>query len=295
MYMNKISFDLFLNQYFLFPQTIASERLKEYQFTFNNIILNFKFIYVLLFLTIFLLFLKIKYSKKIDETILVSFSLILISISLIFHQIITKNFIYIFFLIPLLASFLHLHKFKMKQNGKLISIFLILFTIFCTFKYHLRFNESRKMLNLENVDLNSTIDAETIHLSLKGLNWTTKRFENNTNLEIENLKKSIEIIKNDNSKKMIETNYLFFSAIVNEDLNNPSRWPTLGDASNPNFDNEYHIFYKEFIDKLVEKKDIKSIYSTFNNQENIFFNFNKNCKSSELVENFLYKLDLTKC
>ena len=183
----------------------------------------------------------------------------------------------------------------MKQNEKLISIFLILFTIFCTFKYHLRFNESRKMLNLENVDLNSTIDAETIHLSLKGLNWTTKKFENNTNLEIENLKKSIEIIKNDNSKKMIETNYLFFSAIVNEDLNNPSRWPTLGDASNPNFDNEYHIFYKEFIDKLVEKKDIKSIYSTFNNQENIFFNFNKNCKSSELVENFLYKLDLTKC
>ena len=78
-------------------------------------------------------------------------------------------------------------------------------------------------------------------------------------------------------------------------LNNPSRWPTLGDASNPNLDNEYHIFYKEFIDKLVEKKDIKSIYSTFNNQENIFFNFNKNCKSSELVENFLYKLDLTKC
>ncbi len=295
MYMNKISFDLFLSQYFLFPQTIASERLKEYQFTFNNIIFNFKFIYILLFLTIYLSFLKIKYTKKIDETILVSFSLMFISISLIFHQIITKNFIYIFFLIPLLASFLHLHKFKMKQNEKLISIFLILFTIFCTFKYHLRFNESRKMLNLENVDLNSTIDAETIHLSLKGLNWTTKRFENNTNLEIDNLKKSIEIIKNDNSKKMIETNYLFFSAIVNEDLNNPSRWPTLGDASNPDFDNEYHIFYKEFINKIVEKKKIKSIYSTFNNKKNIFFNFDKNCKSSELVENFLYKLDLTNC
>lgn len=295
LYINQISFELFLKQYFLFPQTIASERLKEYQFTFNNFIFNFKFIYVLLFLTVFFLFLKIKNAKKIDEEILVFFTLILVSASLIFHQILTKNFIYIFFLIPLLASFLHLHKFRIKQNEKLISIFLILFTIFCTTKYHLRFNENRKMLNLENVNLNSKIDAETIHPSLKGLKWTTKKFENNSILEIENLKKSIEIIKNDKSKKMIETNYLFFSAIVNEDLNNPSRWPTLGDASNPDFNNKYHFFYKEFINKIIEKKEIKSLYSTFDDQENFFFIFDKNCKSSELVEDFLYKIDLTKC
>ena len=151
------------------------------------------------------------------------------------------------------------------------------------------------MLNLESVNLNNAIDAKTIHPSLKGLKWKTKRFENNSKLEIENIKKSIEIIKNDNSNKMIETNYLFFSAIINEDLNNPSRWPSLGDASNPSFNNNYHIFYKDFINKIVEKKEIKSIYSTINNRENIFFIFDKKCKSSELVENFLYKLDLTKC
>ena len=151
------------------------------------------------------------------------------------------------------------------------------------------------MLNLESVNLNNAIDAKMIHPSLKGLKWKTKRFENNSKLEIENIKKSIEIIKNDNSNKMIETNYLFFSAIVNEDLNNPSRWPSLGDASNPSFDNNYHIFYKDFINKIVEKKEIQTIYSTINNRENIFFIFDKKCKSSELVENFLYKLDLTKC
>ena len=295
LFINEINFALFFNQYFLFPQTIASERLTEYQFTFNNLILNFKFIYVLLFFTLFLVFLKIKTNKKIDKIILSSLSLIFISIFLIFHQIITKNFIFIFFLIPLLASFLHLYNFKKKQNEKVISIFLIIFTIFCTTKYHLRFNENRKMLNLESVNLNYTIDAKTIHPSLKGLKWKTKRFENNSKLEIENIKKSIEIIKNDNSNKMVETNYLFFSAIVNEDLNNPSRWPSLGDASNPSFDNNYHIFYKDFINKIVKKKEIKSVYSTFNNQENIFFVFDKKCKSSELVENFLYKLDLTKC
>ena len=151
------------------------------------------------------------------------------------------------------------------------------------------------MLNLESVNLNNAIDAKMIHPSLKGLKWKTKRFENNSKLEIENIKKSIEIIKNDNSNKMIETNYLFFSAIVNEDLNNPSRWPSLGDSSNPSFDNNYHIFYKDFINKIVEKKEIQTIYSTINNRENIFFIFDKKCKSSELVENFLYKLDLTKC
>ena len=41
-----------------------------------------------------------------------------------------------------------------------------------------------------------------------------KRFENNSKLEIENIKKSIEIIKNDNSNKMIETNYLFFLLLL---------------------------------------------------------------------------------
>ncbi len=295
MYINEISFVLFLNQYFLFPQTIASERLMENQFSFKSFIHNFKFIYILLILTILLVFSKIKTKKRIDEIALVGLSLIFISISLIFHQIITKNFIFIFFLIPLLASFLHLYKFKKKQNGKVVSIFLIIFTIFCTTKYHLRFNENRKMLNLENVNLNLATDAKTIHPSLKGLNWMTKKFENNSELEIENIRKSLEIIKNDSSSKMVETNYLFFSAIVNEDLNNPSRWPSLGDASNPNFENKYHIFYKDFINEIVKKKKIKSVYSTFNNQENIFFIFDKNCKSSELVENFLYKLDLTKC
>ncbi len=295
LYINKISFNLFLNQYILFPQTIASDRLTEYQPSFNNLILNFKFIYVLLFLNIFLVLSKIINDKKIDEIILVSLSLIFVSFSLIFHQVITKNFIFIFFLIPLLASCLHLYNFKIKQNEKLVSILLISFTIFCTAKYHLRFNENRKMLNLENVNLNLTVDAKSIHPSLKGLNWATKRFENNSKLEIKNLKKSIEIIKNDNSKKMIETNYLFFSAVIDEDLNNPSRWPTLGDASNPKIGNKYHIFYKDFINGIVEKKEINSVYSTFNSQDNIFFVFDKNCKSSELVENFLYKLDLTKC
>ena len=35
------------------------------------------------------------------------------------------------------------------------------------------------------------------------------------------------------------------------------------------------------------KKEIKSIYSTINNRENIFFIFDKKCKSSELVDMFI--------
>ena len=79
-----------------------------------------------------------------DNKILYSFILILLSLVLIFHQIITKNFIFIFFLIPMLASVIHINfnqKFKFK---KIISIFLISITFLLTAKYHLNLMKIEK-------------------------------------------------------------------------------------------------------------------------------------------------------
>ena len=52
--------------------------------------------------------------KNFKNTILNNQAIVLITISLILHQIITKNFIFIFFLIPLIGSFIQVNI----QNGK---------------------------------------------------------------------------------------------------------------------------------------------------------------------------------
>ena len=104
---NEINFKQFLYQYILFPQTIAEKRISEYQFTFNSIF-QYKFIYLYLFPLILITFMNFK--KKFfseDKIFLFNFIGILLSIVLIFHQIITKNFIFIFFLVPFLGSLIH--------------------------------------------------------------------------------------------------------------------------------------------------------------------------------------------
>ena len=102
---NEINFKQFLYQYILFPQTIAEKRISEYQFTFNSIF-QYKFIYLYLFPLILITFINFKKNYFSDDKIfLFNFIGILLSIVLIFHQIITKNFIFIFFLVPFLESY----------------------------------------------------------------------------------------------------------------------------------------------------------------------------------------------
>ena len=66
-----------------------------------------------------------------------------------------------------------------------------------------------------NVDLNKAVNASKIHSSLKGLKWITIYFPMNPDLEISKLNEIIEIIKKDNRKKMIVTDYQFITVILN--------------------------------------------------------------------------------
>ena len=102
----KIPIKDFFLQIFLFPQSIGSSRFENYNLNFNNLVLDYKFIYipliVLIFLNILTIIKKKNYLKSIDFKI---FLLILFfSLSSIFHQIYTKNQTYIYFLIPLLLD-----------------------------------------------------------------------------------------------------------------------------------------------------------------------------------------------
>jgi hypothetical protein len=297
-YLNQIDIFQFLNQYILFPQTIAEYRIKNYQFNINNLFFQFKWIYLFLIPLTIIFLMQIIQGRifKEKEKFIINIIMIITSFVLIFHQVITKNFIFIFFLIPLLGSFIHINLQNTKKFKTLISVLLILTTLFLTIKYHLRFNESRKMLNLEKVDLNIGINAKLLHPSLNGLKWITREHFNDPKNEIKVIDESMKIIKKDKTKKMLLSGYLFFSAVLDEDLNNPSRWPSLGDASNPNFNNIYYKNYEEFVINLIKTKKIETLYSTIDNQEDIFVNiFDKNCMKTKEINDFLTKHDIRDC
>jgi hypothetical protein len=297
-YLNNIDINQFLNQYILFPQTIAEDRIKNYQFNINNLFFQFKFIHLFLIILISITFTKIIKNRIFEEReiFLTNITIILVSIALMFHQLITKNFIFIFFLIPMISSFIQLNFFKIKKYHLIVSLFLISMTLFSTIKYHLRFNEHRKMLNLEKINLDSSLNANLIHSSLSGLEWLTREYPNKPLNEINQLKTSMLIIKEDKTNKMFFSGYLFFSAILNEDLNNPSRWPSLGDASNPDVNNKYHEKYKQFVRNLVKIKQIETVYSTKDNDDDIFINiFDERCRKTKVINDFLTRHDIRGC
>ena len=171
----KINFQTFLDQYIFYPKSIGSERLDNLNFDIKSHLASFKFIYIpliFILLSLLLIFWKGKIEiEKNKEEILIYISLLLISFSLIFHQVLTMNFIFIFFSIPLLVIFLHKVFRKKNKLNNSIRILLILFTVLTTIKYHYRFNEDRKMLNLEKVKLEAAVDSLKIDEKLKGLKW----------------------------------------------------------------------------------------------------------------------------
>ena len=98
---HNINFQSFLDQYIFFSQSIGSERLENLNFDIKSHLTSFKFIYIpLIFILLRVLLIFWKGKIEIDkhkEEILIYISLLLISFSLIFHQVLTMNFIFIFF------------------------------------------------------------------------------------------------------------------------------------------------------------------------------------------------------
>ena len=83
---------------------------------------------------------------------------------------------------------------------------------------------------------------------------------------------------------------------MNRDLNTPTRWPGLGDASNPNIESKFNKNYVEFVKNLVRKKNIEVIYSTIKNNDDVFnLIFTGKCKKTKVISEFLVKHDIKNC
>ena len=278
-----INLKLFIEQYLLYPLTIGGERYSLDIFQFKNIFLNFKFIH-LTFIPYFLInlfkfFRNINFYKSNNFKIFIL--VFLIYLSLIFHQINTKNQIYIFFLIPFFSglSYIELCKIDFKWKKLILTSILILCFV-TTIKYFERFNLERKFHELQNANFKYSLDAKDIDNIFYGLKWITPKIKS-----LEENKKEITRIQSikvslisDDRKKMIITNLSFFSILMKKSSNSPNRWFPMDGTGFPVLQSKFYKTYKNFFINIIMSKNIEVIYLLNDVDKKILFNYlEKNC------------------
>ena len=151
-------------------------------------------------------------------------------------------------------------------------------------------------MDLQNVDLSKSIDASLIDIKLKNLKWITPPFSQNPKREIDLIKQTIEVLKKDKRKKMMITEYQFFSLILEENLNIPNRWYTHDNNSYPLENHKYYNFYKEHFTKLIKKNNIEVIYITGDSKIKNFKIYMDNiCFTEEEINEISKMHELKKC
>ena len=263
---NNVDINLFITQYLYYPTTIGEGRYQTINYDIKNSFLNFKFIYLALF---FLVFFSIKNLKQKKKNFYrdINFKILIIcifsSISFVQHIIFTKNQIFIFFLIPLFLGLANIQLNNSKEKyKKFFNIILITLCIGVTLKYHLRFNVERKFHELNNAKFSQAADAVYLSKKFAGLKWISPNSKSNDDIlsEINYLKSFKEILKSDESKKIVLTNYSFFSILTKENVSGFSRWYPDDNSAFPRKGNKYFQNYKDIILSTFQKKKISAVY-----------------------------------
>ena len=155
---------------------------------------------------------------------------------LIYCQLLTKNQILIFFLIPMACAYSHAYIIKYYNKNYLVYFILIIF-IFTTGKYHLRFNHDRKFIELSGANFDLAKKASLFDKRLKGLKWITPSYSNNPAEEIALLLETKNILEKKVDEKIIITDYQIFSSLLNNKFSSPNKW--YDDLSVPNKKSKY--------------------------------------------------------
>ena len=294
-----ISIYSFLEQYIYYPQTIASDRFDIFNLTFNGVVGQFKFIYIAIALLFFINIKKIFQEKNYlkNNNSYHFFVLFLLTFSLIFHQLLTRNQIFIFFLIPILFAFSDINFSIFKKNkNKLISLILISVCLFATIKYHIRFNENRKFHELNDVNFKLFENAKEIDKKFFGLKWITPKYKNKSSEEIILINEIKLHLLKDERKKMLMTNYSIFSAILNQKLYSPSRWFIFDGTDYPLEGNKYFESYKNLLIKIIMDNDIEVIYTIDPVESTLVYTYlDKNCFKEKEISNILNSFEIKQC
>jgi len=290
-----ISLSSFLEQYILYPQTIGNKRFSNLGLDFSNLITHFKFIYIsllpLAYINLKNLFSEKKYFKSKDFFYFLI--LILLTFSLIFHQLLTRNQTFIFFLIPILIAFSHI---SINSNKLIISVILILFCLGITTKYHLRFNENRKFHELIYSDFNLAVNADKIDKKFSGLKWISPEYSKNPDEEINLINEMKNYFKNDNRNKMIMTNYSFFSAILENKTFSTTRWHIFDGTDYPQVNSKYFISYKKLIINSLRNNNIKVVYIVHPVQSSNLYDYvDDECFQESKINKILTSYEIKNC
>ena len=290
---NKIPFQNFLIQYVQFPLEIGKERSLEINLEFKNIFLQFKFLYfsIIPLLVVLVTLTKKKFNYEIKKDYFLLFYTLFVFGSFILGQLFTKNQILIFFLIPLFIGISH-HFSNKYLNKNFINIFLVFLLIFATIKFHVRFNENKKFMELENINLDIAVDAKSLHESVKGVKWITP-YNNNPKKEIQNLNDIKKIILLDNSKKIIISDYQILPSILNLKNTAPNKW--FDSMSVPDKKNKYFREYKEFFQNNLKDQKIETIYVYKIDKKKYLQDFLINCLVNENFEKNILKIKVKTC
>ena len=294
-----ISFSSFLEQYLLYPQTIATQRFENLNFTFRGVIDHFKFIYIAIIPLLFVNFKKVFFENDYYKTkdFYYFLTLFFLTFSLILHQLLTRNQTFIFFLIPILFAFSHISlNLSKSKTSNFISFGLISICLFCAIKYHIRFNENRKFHELNYVEFKLSSDAQKIDKKLLGLKWITPEYKKKSSEEIILINEIKKHLSKDNRNKMLWTNYSFFSSILNEKLFSPSRWHIFDGTDYPQKGNKYFMSYKNLLIKIIKNNDIDVIYTIYPVEGSLIYTYlDKNCFTEIKISKILNSYEINSC
>ena len=258
-FINEISIKNFLIQYIFYPVSLGESRIESLNINLNNIVNQFKFIYLSTLPLIIYIFFYLK--KKIDNKNKKDFicSLIFIGsiVIFIYCQLLTKNQVLIFFLIPVSAAFSHIY-IKKYFKKKYLIYFVMLIFVFSTVKYHLRFNQNKKFMELINADLNIAVNANKLDQRFGKLKWISPHYLENPESEIDLLINTKNILLNKNENKIIITDYQFFSSFLKNKFASPNKW--YDNLSIPNKENKYYDDHKFFFMSKLRVNKISFLY-----------------------------------
>ena len=293
-----IKFVDFINQYFLFPQSLGVTRLDwVFPFEFKRIVLRFKVHYLSIF---FLVFILIKYSTQKKkgikiEDVLVALSLVFTCILFIFHQLMTINAIFIYCLIPIFFAFSQIYCDNFYQK-KYLKIFFVSALLISSTYYFIKYVHSRTFMDLQSVDISKAVDAKKIDKRLSGVKWITMFYPEQPNEEIKNINYAIEILKNDIEKKMLITDYQFISVFLNEyDYSVTRFWYDF--HGYPSSDNKFFNYWKDFVISKIRENDVINIYvlNPLHGDDKPLENIFGHCLEKKILSTTFYKIDLSKC
>ena len=167
--------------------------------------------------------------------------------------------------------------------------------IYSTFKYHIRFNEDKKFMELNGVNINNFVDGSNLDKSFSGLKWITHLYPKNPEDEINLLAESIKVIKSEKSKKIIITDYQFISSITKNKFSTPNKWHDK--ISVPGKDNKFYEIYKEFFFSKIKNNKIEKIYFVGFYKEIFFLDLldSKSCIKKRQINDLLKIYDIRGC